>query len=1027
MIEVEYLPEEVGPHIIKISQDSIPVEGSPFTCNVYDVANILVAGLTKQCHMGRPCTFTVDASKAGEGTLELVVTTAKTSVRAEVQARSRGLYDVTFVPQELNPHFINITFNDEHIEQSPFECSILEQDYTSNANENGQLSVIRGRSAAIELSIDRAVRVVALLDPHGNESQFETAQGTHGKTRILLKPSYVGKYTLETQPSGQGRDKILINVFDPSKIQVMKTGPAFVGEGSDFIVDTSNAGRGALSVNVKAAGQDIKHSIKDVGSGRFEVTFFPYLPIPHKIDVKFNGVSVARSLLEIKVKDPYQGKTVTASGMGLFAAKVNDDTSFIIDTMGYKSNDFDILVTGPPDGVPPFEAIPLRCYQQKDGKLLAEFCTTTVGAHKIEVLLSGQHIRGSPFECQSFDPETVLILDVEGKEQHQLTGQPISFKLDRRRSGLSDLDVVVTSPVGDDLPIEIKGLHHEPGVDLVEFKPEMAGKYRFIIQYGGTEIPNSPLTFNVRDTDAPVDFRAFGQGLQKGQVNHPCYFEIEQFNDDSLPRVDILHPSSGQPLKTNVEKTSPTSMRITYVPDAIGSYLILVQHEGRAPLEYKANVCNPKRIQIIKGFDVRQAEFSPRLALQQEVLVLFHLNEAGVGKLEAELILPNHVKAKVDVHHVKERAEIRFLPQEYGEYALAVKFNGILLPFCPMRGLLDGGEASKGSGKVKLTGTGLVSAICQEDNFFMIDGSRAAQGTPDVKLTDATNLPLAVRLRKVDADVYEARYSPSTPGDYMLSIKWAGHLIKGCPLNITASPGSASEQPASKVFCSGEGLRGGTLGKDIRSFIDTRKAGPGELSLHCVGPRGKTAYCELNDHQDGTFTLNLKPQEAGRHQLAIKYGGNHVKGSPFTVRVSGSPDPDKVKVYGPGIDHGVLAMYQSRFICDTRGAGAGQLTVRIRGPKGAFRVEMQRESQKDRTILCKYEPTEPGDYRIEVKWSGENVPGSPFVVMIFDTQEELSRFLQRGYSPTGYSSDMYGTAPYSGSQNYGVVPWAGGQ
>lgn len=55
---------------------------------------------------------------------------------------------------------------------------------------------------------------------------------------------------------------------------------------------------------------------------------------------------------------------------------------------------------------------------------------------------------------------------------------------------------------------------------------------------------------------------------------------------------------------------------------------------------------------------------------------------------------------------------------------------------------------------------------------------------------------------------------------------------------------------------------------------------------------------------------------------------------------------------------------------------------------------MQRESQKDRTILCKYEPTEPGDYRLEVKWSGEHVPGSPFMVMIFDTQEELSRFLQ---------------------------------
>lgn len=60
---------------------------------------------------------------------------------------------------------------------------------------------------------------------------------------------------------------------------------------------------------------------------------------------------------------------------------------------------------------------------------------------------------------------------------------------------------------------------------------------------------------------------------------------------------------------------------------------------------------------------------------------------------------------------------------------------------------------------------------------------------------------------------------------------------------------------------------------------------------------------------------------------------------------------------------------------------------------GAFRVEMQRESQKDRTILCKYDPTEPGDYRMEVKWSGEHVPGSPFMVMIFDTQEELNRYM----------------------------------
>ena len=258
------------------------------------------------------------------------------------------------------------------------------------------------------------------------------------------------------------------------------------------------------------------------------------------------------------------------------------------------------------------------------------------------------------------------------------------------------------------------------------------------------------------------------------------------------------------------------------------------------------------------------------------------------------------------------------------------------------------------TGKVRLTGMGLVKASCHEDNFFLIDGSKAAQGYhPKVLLTNGLNdssLPIDMRL--VAKDVYEVCYTPNNSGNYFLNVTWGDRVVNGCPLKIVAqeaggrgggggAPGQeVGNTPAAKVFCSGEGLRVGTLGKDIRSFIDTRKAGPGELSLHCVGPRGKTAYCELNDHQDGTFTLNLKPQEPGRHNLSIKYGGLHVKGSPFTVRVSGAPDPDKVKVYGPGVEHGVLAMYQSRFICDTRGAGAGQLTVRIRGPKGSSSVRL---------------------------------------------------------------------------------------
>lgn len=57
-------------------------------------------------------------------------------------------------------------------------------------------------------------------------------------------------------------------------------------------------------------------------------------------------------------------------------------------------------------------------------------------------------------------------------------------------------------------------------------------------------------------------------------------------------------------------------------------------------------------------------------------------------------------------------------------------------------------------------------------------------------------------------------------------------------------------------------------------------------------------------------------------------------------------------------------------------------------------MEMMRESNMDRTILCRYDPTEPGNYIINVKWSGEHVLGSPFDVRIFDSLEARQRYVK---------------------------------
>ena len=136
-------------------------------------------------------------------------------------------------------------------------------------------------------------------------------------------------------------------------------------------------------------------------------------------------------------------------------------------------------------------------------------------------------------------------------------------------------------------------------------------------------------------------------------------------------------------------------------------------------------------------------------------------------------------------------------------------------------------------------------------------------------------------------------YIHTCSGAYLLSVTWAERQIPGSPFKVNVLPNINTNSSASRVICSGDGLKMGVLGKEIKCLIDTRHAGPGELTAYCQG-LSKTGFCRLFDHRDGTFTLFIKAQESGRHMLNIKYNDEHVPGSPFPIKVSGPPDASKL-------------------------------------------------------------------------------------------------------------------------------------
>ena len=130
-----------------------------------------------------------------------------------------------------------------------------------------------------------------------------------------------------------------------------------------------------------------------------------------------------------------------------------------------------------------------------------------------------------------------------------------------------------------------------------------------------------------------------------------------------------------------------------------------------------------------------------------------------------------------------------FIPRKEGTYQLNTKWNGV--PVRTVQAVVRAGRGggAGGSGRVILTGKGLVTAVSGEESVFVIDGSEAGEGEPDVKLSGVERV-VEVDCRPIGNSVWEAAYTPVKPGTYLLNVTWAGRLVKECPLKITVDPPS---------------------------------------------------------------------------------------------------------------------------------------------------------------------------------------------------------------------------------------------
>uniref|UniRef100_A0A8R1XV92 Uncharacterized protein n=1 Tax=Onchocerca volvulus TaxID=6282 RepID=A0A8R1XV92_ONCVO len=1025
---VEFIPMQVGDHEIEVKYAGMDVQGSPFTCRAYDPAKIIVGDIPKSV-IDRPVHFVVDASQAGVGNLEVAVNEGR--IPSMAQSLGQHRYDISFVPRELADHTISVRFNNEPVPGSPFICHlVMAQSVTISGPGLERIPV--GQVAQIYVNVEGMKDVlpqIRITDSQNNNIPVNISKSDTDDKKYIISytPKNVGNHQIDISCDGNpiAGSPFTSKAFDAKCAKLSCIEEAVVGHPCTFTIDAARAGAGNMEIIVSVENRNVPNFVQAEGQAKFKVSFTPQEAKDHLISVRFNGDPIPGSPMVCPVRERLSQSTGDMSSPmnsvgseqeirlvgDLTVGQVGQTKGFSIDTGG-RETDCNVVVTDS-RGRP----LPVRCYKQHDDSYWVEFTPENIGLHQIEVTFADAPIVSSPFKCIVIDPRKVFI---KGVNEPFILNQPAVITVNRQLAGDGDLTVELIDPSNELVRFDMQTT--ADGDDVFKFIPNKIGQYKMSTKLAGFLVDGTPHTLIVEEHGKPT---VRGVAIEHPvEVERPTSIIFDAKNVKGNLKIDVRGPKKAK-IRHTANKNPDGTTEISFTPMEVGRYLINIEYNNRtiSGSPFGIEVVDPRK--VIVNDHMADEDGVYQFAVQQRNIIDVDATAAGSGKLRAEVRdWDGRLVNDYDIESLGYgKYRIIYCPHQPGKYSIYLYWSDMAVQKAqPLHVIAEGEQPSTSRAlpftnavmatshntlrsrsedylthersetdclRVVVRGEGLTRAANNEPTEFIIDGSDVSRDGQISCSLFGQKADIPVRLTHLGNNVYKAVYTPLIPGIYELQVLWDGHHVRGSPFRVQVDLHSSA---AEAISIDANTLKMGIVNEDVKTIIDTRKAGPGQLSAQCMGPT-KLAFCELYDLRDGTYTLSIKPSEIGKHTLVVKYSDEQVPGSPFIFNVSYPPDASKVRVYGPGIEHGILSTFKSNFVVETKGAGAGQLTVRVRGPKGAFNVEMQREKKQERTIHCKYEPKEPGDYQVEVKWHGEHVPGSPFLVMIVDTEQELQRFL----------------------------------
>ena len=902
-------------------------------------------------------------------------------IAVEMKDKGNGKYLLTYKAPVAGNYMLSIDYEEQPITQSPFAITIREPPNASKCQLQVPDNLIMVNNVAT-FTVDCTAAGYGSLsvtanDPVGHETEVSISE-THNIYTVTFKPVFVGDYTVEALWCGKPIPSVpfTISSFDPNLVRFVPAPKeclvALTGESIGFDIDTTKAGKGAVTANAITSGEE-PQEIKLAGKGKgIYILKYTFQQVGNlQITIRFNNVTILEYEATVKPQpDASKCAATILSTADEYLLNVSQTIAISVDCTIAGTGKLTVKCTGPQR-----RELHADIIEKTDQVYEVQLVPEDAGTYSIVIFWAGKPIPNSPYNFDIVDISQVKFLKLPKQEEFRpLTGDIFSFDIDVSKAGKGKLVAeVVSAGVTETLTLTEKGSR----IYGVQHSLLHIGQTEVYVRYNGERV----LSYMIMARAAPDSSRC---KIDMSAMERESLFNVgecvELTVDCTEAGVGDLTSKAVGPRKeveVNMITERDHVYRLQITPVAVGLHSLTIMWAGKSitttPITFE--VVDSSRVKFTNIPDTET--YIPFVG--EEFSFTVDTKNAGSAKVEAQIVLSC---GSIEALHIREKVKgIYVVSYRYSEVTsieFIVFFNKVkVLSFpCSVKIAPD---ASKCIVNIPTLEPGTFLDVGQMIEFT-VDCTDAGYGELSLKSFGPQRRDIEVHSSLEAFDnrtIYKIYHEPSCAGSYSITVMWAGKVVPGGPFKFEVVD-SKQVQFANLPSTDYTPFTG-----DVITFdIDISSAGKGKLAACVIQADGTTQDIDVVNKGVGIYVVKYTITQAGRIELCAIF--NYKKLLTRTIKVKETPVATKCRSVLQEVQSYAVGQF-IEFKVDCIDAGSGMLSAVAKDCNGK---EVQVYiSEHIAVYTLRFETAVVGKYTVQVFWSGKEIPNSPFVFETTDVSK----------------------------------------